>query len=113
MNDRFEEKLRGQTFRQVPASWRREILSGTGVSPVSAEVLVTRTGGTPVPLSWWRDWLWPSPVAWGAVAAAGALIVLLQLASAQPHSNGNGGHLSGEAFQQRQILMTQILEARS
>jgi hypothetical protein len=52
-------------------------------------------------------------VAWGAVAAAWVLIALLQLATPQPRGNGNGGHLSGEAFQQRQLLMTQILEARS
>ncbi|MBM3861976.1 MAG: hypothetical protein FJ395_20320 [Verrucomicrobia bacterium] len=94
MNDRFEEKLRSQQFRQVPASWRREIIN---VAPAPA----------------WREWLWPSPVAWGAVAAAWALIGLLQLATPQPRGNGNGGHLSGEAFQQRQLLMTQILEARS
>jgi len=99
MNDRFEEKLRSQQFRQVPASWRREILSGTGE--------------TPVPLSWWREWLWPSPVAWGAVATAWVLIAVLQLATPQPRGNGNGNHLSGEAFQQRQLLMTQILEVRS
>ena len=110
MNDRFEEKLRGQTFRQVPTAWRRGILSGTGVSPVSAGSLATRTGGTPVPL---REWLWPSPVAWGAVAAAWVVIALLQLATPQPRGNGNGGYLSGEAFQQRQFLMTQIMEARS
>jgi hypothetical protein len=52
-------------------------------------------------------------VAWGAVAAAWALIALLQLATPQPRGNGNGGYLSGEAFQQRQFLMTQIMEARS
>jgi hypothetical protein len=86
--------LQRQQFRQVPASWRREILNAA-------------------PASTWREWLWPSPVAWGAVAAAWALIALLQLATVQPHGNGNGKHLSSEAFKQRQILMTQILEARS
>jgi len=50
-------------------------------------------------------------VAWGTVAAAWLLIAALVLAT--PHPRGNGGHLSGEAFQQRQILMTQIMEARS
>jgi len=94
MNDRLEEKLRSQQFRQVPAAWRREIIN---VAPAPA----------------WREWLWPSPVAWGAVAAAWALIAVLQLATPSPRGNGNGNHLSGEAFQQRQILMTQILEVRS
>jgi len=94
MNDPFEEKLRNQPFRQVPASWQREIIN---VAPAPS----------------WREWLWPSPVAWGAVATVWVLIALLQWAAPQPRGNGNGGHLSGEAFQQRQLLMTQILEARS
>ena len=107
MNDRFEEKLQRQMFRQVPASWRREILeAGTkpehGVAPMAS-------------VSWWREWLWPSPVAWGAVAVVWVLIAVLQLMTMQPRSdgNGNGVDLSGEAFKQRQILLTQILEARS
>lgn len=93
MNDRFEEQLQRQPFRRVPAAWRREILNAA-------------------PAPSWREWLWPSPVAWGAVAAAWVLIVALQLAMPHPRGNGNGVHLSGEAFKQRQILMTQILEAR-
>ena len=99
MNDRFEEKLQRQQFRQVPASWRREILAA-GTKPEHGAAR-------------WREWLWPSPVAWGAVAAAWLLIVALQLAMPHPRGNGNGVHPSGEAFKQRQILVTQILEARS
>jgi len=95
MNDRFEEKLRHQPFRPVPSSWRREILNAT-----------------PVPPAAWREWLWPSPVAWGALAAAWVLIALLQLTTPQPRSNGNGAHLSDAAFQQRQLLLTQLLETR-
>jgi hypothetical protein len=52
-------------------------------------------------------------VAWGAVAAAWVVIALLQLATPSPRGNGNGAHLSAEAFKQHQILVTQILEARS
>ena len=95
MNDRFEETLQRQTFRQVPASWRREIL---GAIPVSVS-------------PWWREWLWPSPVAWAAAAAVWVLIALLQLATPLPR--GNGVHLSGEAIKERQILMAQMMEARS
>lgn len=94
MNDRFEETLRRQTFRQTPVSWRREILGA-----------ITETVSP-----WWREWLWPSPVAWATVAAMWVLIALLQLATPLPR--GNGVHLSSEAIKQRQVLMAQILEAR-
>ncbi|MBM3861681.1 MAG: hypothetical protein FJ395_18820, partial [Verrucomicrobia bacterium] len=99
MNDRFEEKLQSQQFRQVPSSWRREIVGRLCESAMSQDAASQKR-----PTTAWRDWLWPSPVAWGAVAAAWVLIGLLQLATPQPRGNGNGGHLSGEAFQQRQLL---------
>lgn len=82
--DEFEQYLKQQPLRSVPTSWRREILGGTGVSPVSAEAPTTRTGGTPVPLpgaAWWIEWLWPSPVAWAAVGACWVIIIGLQLAA--------------------------------
>lgn len=94
MNDNFEQRLQRQTFRTPPSGWRREIL-----------------GAIPDPVSpWWREWLWPSPVAWATAAAVWVLIALLQLATPLPRSNGV--HLSGEAIKQRQVLMAQILEAR-
>ena len=109
MNDRFEDKLQRQPFRQVPASWRREIVGRLCESAIPQDAASQKRPTTAA----WREWLWPSPVAWAAVAAVWVLIAALQLATPQPRGNGNGGHLSGEAFQQRQILMTQILEARS
>jgi len=109
MNDRFEEKLQRQQFRQVPASWRRDIVGRLCESAPSPNAASQKRPTT----AHWREWLWPSPVAWGAVAAAWVLIAALQLATPRLRGSGNGVHLSGEAFQQRQILLTQILEARS
>jgi hypothetical protein len=55
MND-FERKLSQQPFRTPPPEWRDAILN------VSANVIV--------PGTWtWRNWLWPSPKAWAALAA--------------------------------------------
>ena len=36
------------------------------------------------PAAWWTDWLWPSPAAWGAVAAAWLVVIGLNAASAEP-----------------------------
>jgi len=51
----FERQLSNQPPRRPPPEWRATILSGV------AKIV------TP---SWtWRDWFWPSPAAWGALAA--------------------------------------------
>jgi hypothetical protein len=67
--DEFEQFLRDQPVRGVPAAWRREVLPAED----SAR---------------WRGWLWPSPVAWAAVAAAWLVVAGLQFA-ARPGPNGH------------------------
>ena len=69
MND-FERQLRRQPFRQPPADLRAALF---GEEPVAS--LVT-------PPAWtWQDWLWPSPQAWGAMAALWAIFAVAQFAS--------------------------------
>lgn len=49
----FEDKLRSLPFREPPADLRRQVLA-------AAENAVPR---------WtWRDWFWPSPIAWAGLA---------------------------------------------
>ena len=50
----FEQKLSRQPLRPPPPAWRAEILG-------AAEKIVTPAA--------WRAWFWPSPAAWGALAA--------------------------------------------
>ncbi len=56
--DEFEAKLRQQPRRGIPARWREEILG-----PL-------RSDETYRLASWWRQWLWPHPAAWAALATA-------------------------------------------
>ena len=56
MND-FERKLSQQPFRTPPADWRAAIFGA------AEEEVIQRATWT------WRDWLWPSPQAWAALAA--------------------------------------------
>ena len=65
--DEFEQFLKKQPWREVPPTWRREILS------TLPEPKVAR--------SWWHEWLWPSPVAWAGLAVAWVLIFGLHLAA--------------------------------
>lgn len=54
MNE-FERKLSEVPLRRPPPGWRRELLAGT--EKIAAP-------------EWsWRHWFWPSPAAWGGLAA--------------------------------------------
>lgn len=62
MND-VENKLRQLQFPRPPESLRSELIAAISPSPRSGL----------------RDWLWPSPSAWAAVAAAWMIMALLQM----------------------------------
>lgn len=69
MND-FERQLSNQPLRPPPAEWRAAILSG------AAKIVA--------PAPWtWRDWFWPSPIAWGALAAVWVAVFFID-GSSQP-----------------------------
>ena len=67
-------------------------------------------------ISRWGDWLWPSPVAWGALAAVWVCLLALQWATAaQPpaghqlaRSPSNGAAVT---FAQRQRELSSLLES--
>ena len=62
MND-FEQKLARQNFREPPAGLRAEILRACAAAPAA----------------WtWRDWLWPAPPAWAALAALWLVFAAVQ-----------------------------------
>lgn len=72
MND-FEQKLARQAFREPPAGLRSEIL---------------RACAGAAPAAWtWRDWLWPSPQAWAALAALWLIFAAVQFADRPPASS--------------------------
>ncbi len=65
----FEDQLRRVPMREVPAGWRGEIL-GERMRDEGGR----RKGNTDSAQSWWRDLLWPSPLAWGALACVWVVI---------------------------------------
>lgn len=69
MND-FERKLRQQPFREPPPELR--------------EAIFTAPANVIEPARWtWRDWLWPSPQVWGALAALWVIFAALSFASGE------------------------------
>ena len=71
--DEFEQELRRQPMRPIPAEWRGQVLDSVPdpESPGSG-----RAWGFS-----WRELLWPSPHAWAGLAAAWAVILALNSAS--------------------------------
>jgi len=68
MND-FERKLSQQTFRAPPPDLREAIF---GRAEVTSNIVE--------PACWtWRDWFWPSPQAWGALAAVWVVFAVLSM----------------------------------
>ncbi len=82
--DDFEKLLKSQPMRAVPPQWREEILSNARAAAKP------RTAKTPA--TGWQAWLWPSPYAWGALAAMWVAILGFNLASnAQARRNAPSG----------------------
>ena len=65
----LENKLRSLAFREPPQDIRRRVLAAT-------------------PRWTWRDWFWPSPLAWGAIAAV--WLVALATEPSTPSAEDSG-----------------------
>ena len=77
-NNDFEKRLQRQAFQKIPAGWRAEILRAAAEPPRVSE---NRASGSPLGLlsTLWRELVWRSRLAWGAVAAAWVVIVAVNL----------------------------------
>lgn len=75
--DEFEQQLQSQPLRSAPSEWRAEILEAAHAARTAHESRVTRQA-TSVPS--WRNWLWPCPQAWAALAAVWMILVVVHLA---------------------------------
>jgi hypothetical protein len=81
--DDFEKQLQRQPLRSVPEEWRDQILSAAARhcdhAAGSAERATRR--------SWLRELLWPSPYAWGGLAAVWLIVLGLNFTTARPGSS--------------------------
>jgi hypothetical protein len=83
--DRFEQDLKRQSMRPVPAEWRQDILA---TAREAGERERSRVPRTEAGVSWWGAWSWPSRLAWGGLAAAWVAILTLNWAADRPGGPG-------------------------
>lgn len=111
--DDFEQHLRRQPLRPVPPDWREEILrvaranapvaDGDGEAveppgPTASRVATSRPPGHSLVFALGcrlRDWLWPNPVAWGALAVCWVAIVTLNVAALPSSAERAEARVSG------------------
>ena len=83
MND-FERKLKAQSFRQPPQEWRDEILDVCDQAEGRRNAQASLVEADSAPAWSWREWLWPSPAAWGALAAVWVVCFSMNAATKPP-----------------------------
>jgi hypothetical protein len=105
--DPFEEKLRGQPHRQLPGAWRDEIL-------IVAREAATERAAVQPPDSFIQYWnrllanlLWPHPAAWGALAVAWLIILVLNVASRDSADSRMASEAGPPSPELRQLLRDQ------
>ena len=118
-SDDFEARLRRQAVRQVPAEWREEIV--TAAQRASQPAYGTRNmGHAQAPasfLSLVSTLFWPSPRAWGALAAVWVLLLGLNFMSGDAAETG-GKRSRGSssqtllALREQQRVLTELLGPR-
>jgi hypothetical protein len=121
MND-FEDQLRDNSVRQIPPAWRQEILAAARQELAQKEESrcigtaepsgIRRISNSAPPVKpWWISWLWPSPVAWAAVACAWLLIFGLDFASRPSHEETAAlAAIPPEAIEKALIQQRQIVQ---
>jgi len=81
----LEDDLRKLQPGKPPAAWRAEILSECERS-IPAPLNETQAS--------WRDWLWPSPLAWGALAAVWIALAAFHTATSPTESRQHEAYSS-------------------
>src|SRR5258708_38771267 len=101
--DELEHQLQRQPLRSPPEERRREILE-----PATAAARARTPAFSPPGEPWWREWLWPSPRAWGGLAAA--WVIILALNAAKPGTPA--GFANGSPPPSREMIMALSAQRR-
>lgn len=107
MNE-FEKQLANQPLKSVPASWRAQILKEAQARAAGHERTFTAQVRARL-----RERLWPSPLAWGAVAAGWIVIFALQWVTpgSSPTNSRQVAQRPATSVPEQQRELARLLEA--
>ena len=121
--ENFEQQLRQQPLRQLPAEWREEILSGARPAPVLQDATCPSPSGQRA--TGWRAFLstfqsqlstllWPHAQAWAGLAAVWTVILALNLSHRESGARDNRGLAAASpevlmVLQEQKNLLAELL----
>ena len=113
--DSFEQKLARQQLRQVPDEWRDDILHAARTVGPRCEPATPRSSLLSVLNQKLSSLLWPHPRAWGALAAAWMVILVLSVAmrddsTAAAHRLVPPSAQMRERLREQEQLLAELLE---
>src|SRR5688572_27806519 len=82
MNNDIESELQRKPMRPLPGEWRSQILNAATRAATEDSIRSARSA-----FHWWEGAFWPSPRAWGAVAAVWIVIIGLNVMNSDPGSS--------------------------
>jgi hypothetical protein len=86
-NDEFIKRLRTMRVPAVDPGAENAALEGSLAAFAQAEGAADIAGGAPA--AWtWREWLWPSPYMWGAIAGIWLALLVQAATSRAVHGDG-------------------------
>jgi hypothetical protein len=113
--DDFEKRLQRQAPRQLPASWREEIISASQAACQSPAGSVRSTHATITHLvfSLWRELICPARRIWAGLAAAWVIILIANanLTTDRPMAHAESATSSAElwfSFREQTLLVAEL-----
>jgi len=113
--ENFEERLRNQPLRSIPAEWREEILSAARLTVTARTKPAEHNLVFGIVQMLWHELIWPCRRVWAGVACAWLLIIGLNMAASErtPQVASRMEPRSGEeirAFIEQRRLLAQLTD---
>ena len=105
--DQIERRLQRQPQRQIPASWREEILTAAKAAAAREAEPIHTAFGLPAVASWLTGLLWPAPRAWAGLAAVWLVVVVLNFSAREPSRGESASRALRPSPQMRELLREQ------
>ncbi len=106
-SDDFDQRLTRQPLRPVPAAWRDELLARAGGIQPSTPLFQLSTFNFQL-----RQWLWPCPQAWAALAAVWVLLLAVNFStrdrSATNTASANALPVMPYAWREQQKFLAEL-----